>query len=128
MINITCKRCGEDKPAEEMIRRNGKPAKLCLTCFSASFGKKNRGGRVAKGSAKTIADIVEKRTRKAKAPEPVVLGGHLEVAQTYGFRAAWEDGYLAVEQDQTAEDGESVTARLLLTRSDVERIAEWVQS
>ena len=80
---------------------------------------------MGKSTAKTLADVVEKRAAK---PKPVKLDGHLEVEQTYGFRAAWEDGYLAIEQDQAGEDGEAVTARLLLTKGDVARIAEWVGS
>ena len=123
MTTITCKRCAEDKPEADMIVRNGKPSKLCRVCFGASFKK---GGK-AKGE-KTLADVVEKRVRKAKAPAPIVLNGHLEVEQTYGFRAAWEDGYLAIEQDQVGDEGEAVTARLLLSKSDVARIAEWVRS
>lgn len=125
MTTITCKRCGEDKPAGDMIQRAGKPARLCKACFTASFGKKNRGGRVGKGASKTLADVVEKRVSK---PKPVKLNGHLEVAQTYGFRAAWEDGFLAIEQDQVDEAGESITARLLLTKDDVARISEWAGS
>ena len=127
MTTITCKRCGTDKPEADMIVRGGKPSKLCRVCFGASFKKDGKKRGKAK-CEKTLADVVEKRVRKAKVPPPVRLNGHLEVEQTYGFRAAWEDGYLAIEQDQVGDEGEAVTARLLLSKSDVARIAEWVRS
>ena len=121
MSEHQCKRCGETKAAEDMITRGGKPAALCRQCFGASFRK---GGKKTR-RVKSLEEVVEKRVRQ---PKPVQLNGHLEVEQTYGFRAAWEDGFLAIEQDQTGEDGEAVTARLLLTKGDVARIAEWVRS
>lgn len=121
MSEHQCNRCGETKPAEQMCVRGGKPSSICKACFALSFQKGAKKGR----KVKSIEEIVEKRVRQ---PKPVQLNGHLEVEQTYGFRAAWEDGYLAIEQDQAGEDGEAVTARLLLTKSDVARIAEWVRS
>ena len=121
MSDHQCKRCGETKAAEEMITRGGKPASLCRECFGASFRK---GGKKTR-RVKSLEEVVEKRVRQ---PKPVQLNGHLEVEQTYGFRAAWEDGYLAIEQDQAGENGEDLTARLLLTKSDVALLAEWAQS
>lgn len=121
MSEHQCNRCGETKAAEDMIQRAGKPAALCRECFGASFRK---GGKKAR-KVKSLEEVVE---RRASRPKPIKLNGHLEVEQTYGFRAAWEDGYLAIEQDQAGEDGEAVTARLLLTKGDVARIAEWAQS
>ena len=121
MSDHQCKRCGETKAASDMITRAGKPSSLCRECFGASFRK---GGSKKARKVKSLEEVVERRA----APKPVKLNGHLEVEQTYGFRAAWEDGYLAIEQDQAGENGEDVTARLLLTKSDVERLAEWVRS
>lgn len=120
MSERQCNRCGATKSAEQMCVRGGKPSSICRDCFAASFQEGAKKTR----KVKTIAEIVERRT----SPKTVKLNGQLEVEQTYGFRAAWEDGYLAIEQDQQDEDGEAVTARLLLTKADVARIAEWVQS
>ena len=125
MSEHTCKRCGETKAADDMITRQGKPASLCRECFGASFRK---GGSKKAGKSRKVKSLEEVVERRTKAPKPVKLNGHLEVEQTYGFRAAWEDGYLAIEQDQAGENGEDVTARLLLTRSDVQRIAEWARA
>ena len=121
MSDHQCKRCGETKAASDMIVRAGKPSSLCRECFGPSFRK---GGGKKTRKVKSLEEVVERRA----APKPVTLNGHLEVEQTYGFRAAWEDGYLAIEQDQAGENGEDVTARLLLTKSDVARLAEWVRS
>ena len=121
MSEHQCKRCGETKAAADMITRGGKPAALCRECFSQAHRKGGKKGR----KVKSLEEVVERRT---SAPRPIKLNGHLEVEQTYGFRAAWKDGFLAIEQDQTGEDGEAVTARLLLTKGDVARIAEWAQS
>ena len=121
MSKIQCKRCDETKDAVEMVVRAGKPSKLCRACFADSFKKTKKGGDVRK----TETTLAEKVTRRAKPAMPEKPNGALEIAQSYGCRAHWEDDYLHVEQDQVDDDGNAVLARLMLTRSDLQRLVEW---
>ena len=124
MSKIQCKRCDETKDAAEMIIRAGKPSTLCRSCFAASFKGRKKGGGASK-SQKTLVDVVEKVTRRAKPATPAKPNGALEIEQSYGCRAHWEDEYLHVEQDQVDDEGNAVLARLMLTRSDLQRLVEW---
>lgn len=120
MSKVECKRCGETKDEAEMIVRAGKPSKLCRACFANSFQKKKGGG--VRKTKTTLADVAEKVTKRTAAP---AAPAPLEIEQSYGYRAHWEDVFLHVEQDQVDDDGNAVLARLMLTRSDLQRLVEW---
>lgn len=124
MSQHECKKCGETKSAGDMINRNGKPSRLCRACFGLSFAGKRGGGRRVRKTEKTLAAVVEKVSRRKALPE-VVISSALEIEHSYGCRAAIEDGYIAIEQDQVDESGAAVTARLLLSRGDLRRLVEW---
>lgn len=122
MSKVECKRCGETKDEGEMVIRAGKPSKLCRECFTSSLKRKGGKGRKP---PKTLVDVVEKVTRRTKPAAPAKPNGALEIEQSYGCRAHWEDDYLHVEQDQVDEDGNAVLARVMLRRSDLQRLVEW---
>jgi hypothetical protein len=116
MTTITCKRCGEDKAADAMIVRAGKPSRLCRDCFAISFAGRGKA-KSGWGSVKAKAE---------KAPPPVRLNGHaLEILAGYGFRARVEDDRLVIEQD----DSEGNTADLILSRTEAKvlfaQFGEW---
>jgi hypothetical protein len=122
--SYTCKNCGHSHtdPAA-MIQRRGKPISLCWDCrkesLRAAAARKSGGGSAVK---KTLADVVEKTV--AKAPAPVTLNGHLEVASGFGFRVSRENGQFIVEQDTS----EGETATMVFNADEIHRLTEWVNS
>ena len=120
MPDHECNRCGESKFAAEMCQRGGKPSSICRACFGAAH--KKRGG--GKKGAKSLADVVEKVTRR-KAAKRTQAPTPIEITRSFGIRASIEDDSIALEQDQVAEDGSDLTVRVLLSHDELKRIAEW---
>lgn len=103
-----CKTCGERKPAEDMIKRAGKPSSLCRACFAATL----------------------KGKKKPKATVTAAPALALDLERGYGLRASVENGILAIEQDQENDAGELQTTTLVLSRTEAKvlfaQFAEWV--
>jgi hypothetical protein len=104
-----CEKCGVDRLID-VFRVSGRGyAKVCRDCESA-------------GKKKSLKDVVEKAV--AKAPAPVKLNGHLEVASGFGFRVSRENGQFIVEQDTT----EGETATMVFNADELRRLTEWINS
>ena len=121
MTTHTCKHCAETKPAEAMCQRGGKPSTICRDCFSAKLSK---GPRKSK-APKTLAEVVERRTKKREpAPVPVVIEDSLEILPARGCRASVENGFVVIEQDDELDGGAIHTHNITLTLSEFDRIAD----
>lgn len=94
-----CQRCGQSKPAAEMVKRGGKPSKTCVECFRTAMADHGGRKRNANGTARPKA---RKARQVEVAPEPVTIDGpSLEVLPGFGFRSSVEGDRLIIEQDDT---------------------------
>jgi hypothetical protein len=119
MSEITCKRCGESKPADQFgddKRTETGKARTCQAC------KKPRGGR-PKGSGRGRA----KSKRKAKASAPVAEHEtptlHLDAG--FGLQAAIDGSTLVLKQP----DSQGKVDTIILSRTEVKvlfaQFGEW---
>jgi predicted nucleic acid-binding Zn-ribbon protein len=122
-----CQRCGENKPAGEMVVRGGKPSRTCVECFRKAMGKPRAG----KATASTRAKRSKRQAREVETqvPEPVTIAGlSLEILPGFGFRAGIENEHLQLEQDAgQGEDARTDSITLSKTEAKVfiVQFAEW---
>lgn len=120
MIDITCKRCGESKPASEYgddSRTETGKARTCRACKKPISGRPKGTGTVAKArQTRALATIAE------ASPAPTLA---LELHPGFGVRAYVEDGRLVLEQGRDDGAVDNVT----LSRTEVKvlfaQFVEW---
>lgn len=64
---ITCKKCGAEKPGDQMKPRGGAPSKVCIECDEKARKEK---ARIKKVLANARSESVRTRKKKAKRASP----------------------------------------------------------
>lgn len=99
---ITCKKCGAEKPEDQMKPRGGAPSKVCIECDEKARKEKTRLKKILADARSESVSTRKKRkaktTRRAK-PEPEVDPSEVKIAAGLGCHAfLTEDNRLQIAQ------------------------------
>ncbi len=115
MSQKVCRRCETEKPLEEFGNDSRTPdgrSHLCSECRVTNKGRR-------KGKGKTLAEVVEKHTRKAKPKTPAAMSH----ATTRTVSAENDgSGNISVSVD----DGAGDATLLYLTYAEAQALRDWL--